>query len=241
MIQKPQTPQAVPMRARSICGYPAMGVIHRTPDVELEAMYHGANFGIRTAMIEAYRPRMQVIEVGSWVGESLIAITVGARDSMAKHIHQEEWPIATLDVTAVDTFTGSSSDDTGKYAQCIGGYLQDIWLQNTDQLTHGCDIETNVECIVGRSTAAATIIHEQKNHADFISIDAEHTYEACLEDIQAWWKVLHQGSYMMGHDYCEAFPGVMRAVDECAQELAHCSPFLLEGSSVWMLYKGPDR
>jgi predicted O-methyltransferase YrrM len=50
--------------------------------------------------------------------------------------------------------------------------------------------------------------------ADFIFIDADHSYEAVKADIAAWSKRLAPGGLIAGHDYDAHWPGVMRAVDE---------------------------
>ena len=54
---------------------------------------------------------------------------------------------------------------------------------------------------------------------DFVYIDANHSYEACKEDIELWWPKVKTGGVMAGHDYLDGeFPGgnfgVKRAADE---------------------------
>lgn len=50
--------------------------------------------------------------------------------------------------------------------------------------------------------------------ADFIFIDAGHSYAACAGDIEAYLPKLAPGGWFGGHDYHQAFPGVIRAVNE---------------------------
>jgi len=50
--------------------------------------------------------------------------------------------------------------------------------------------------------------------ADFIFIDAGHSYEACAADIEHYLPKLAPGGWFGGHDYHQAFPGVIRAVNE---------------------------
>lgn len=52
---------------------------------------------------------------------------------------------------------------------------------------------------------------------DFVYIDALHTYEACLEDIQTWWPKLKMGGLFGVHDFSGNFPGVQKAVGEFFQ------------------------
>lgn len=49
---------------------------------------------------------------------------------------------------------------------------------------------------------------------DFVFIDAEHTYEAVLEDVAAWLPKIRPGGLLAGHDYVLAWADVVRAVDE---------------------------
>jgi predicted O-methyltransferase YrrM len=52
---------------------------------------------------------------------------------------------------------------------------------------------------------------------DFVFIDADHSYEGCKADIEAWWPLVKKGGWICGHDYANpGFPefGVKQAVDE---------------------------
>lgn len=50
--------------------------------------------------------------------------------------------------------------------------------------------------------------------ADFVFIDAAHSYAAVKQDIEAWRPKVRPGGWLGGHDYHPAFPGVVKAVDE---------------------------
>lgn len=47
---------------------------------------------------------------------------------------------------------------------------------------------------------------------DFVFIDADHTYEGCLRDIQAWTPKVRKGGLISGHDF--NWPTVLQAVTE---------------------------
>lgn len=50
---------------------------------------------------------------------------------------------------------------------------------------------------------------------DYVFIDAEHTYEGVMEDVNAWLPKVKKGGWIGGHDYDNGrFVGVKRAVDE---------------------------
>lgn len=60
--------------------------------------------------------------------------------------------------------------------------------------------------------AAAPLVPD--GWADFIFIDAGHSYETVIQDIEDWLPKLAPGGWFGGHDYHEAHPGVIRAVNE---------------------------
>ena len=49
---------------------------------------------------------------------------------------------------------------------------------------------------------------------DFIFIDGDHTYESARHDIDKALRHLKPSGIIAGHDYCESWPGVVKAVDE---------------------------
>lgn len=54
--------------------------------------------------------------------------------------------------------------------------------------------------------------------ADFIFIDAAHSYPAVKDDIARWLPKVRKDGWFGGHDYHPAHPGVIRAVDEAFGE-----------------------
>lgn len=55
----------------------------------------------------------------------------------------------------------------------------------------------------------------EDNSLDIVYIDADHTYEHCLEDIKCWQPKVKKGGILCGHDYGTFFwKGVKQAVDE---------------------------
>jgi hypothetical protein len=70
----------------------------------------------------------------------------------------------------------------------------------------------------------------QDESLDFVFIDADHTYEGCLADIEAWTRKVKIGGMISGHDFSNPWPGVMRAVRETG-------PFIKGADSVWLRFK----
>lgn len=56
--------------------------------------------------------------------------------------------------------------------------------------------------------------HVEDGWADFVFIDAGHSYSAVKADIDHWRSKVRPGGWLGGHDYHPNHPGVIRAVDE---------------------------
>jgi len=48
-------------------------------------------------------------------------------------------------------------------------------------------------------------------HFDLVFVDAAHSEAAVAADLAAWAPLVRPGGVLAGHDYCQAFPGVIRA------------------------------
>lgn len=82
------------------------------------------------------------------------------------------------------------------------------------------------QAMVGFAGERAKILRQDSREAakaipnaslDFVFIDADHSYEGCKADIEAWLPKIKPGGFISGHDYENtSFPkfGVKRAVDE---------------------------
>ena len=87
-----------------------------------------------------------------------------------------------------------------------------------------------------RSVEAAKAITD--GSLDFVFIDADHSYEGCKADIEAWLPKVKPRGFIGGHDYDNAeFPmfGVKRAVDELAASLGQTVD--LGDNFTWFLRK----
>lgn len=60
--------------------------------------------------------------------------------------------------------------------------------------------------------------------ADFVFIDAGHSYQAVKADIAAWRLKVREDGWFGGHDYHSAHPGVIRAVDETFSDRVEVLP-----------------
>ncbi len=76
------------------------------------------------------------------------------------------------------------------------------------------------------SAAAASLVED--GSMDFVFIDADHSYEGCLKDIDAWLPKVRKGGLIAGHDYNKKWPGVVQSVSERFQKIA------IARDSVWL-------
>jgi cephalosporin hydroxylase len=93
----------------------------------------------------------------------------------------------------------------------------DIWTDYWDQVflnnMRKVGVVNRITPLHMPSVQAAKLYKDKS--LDFIWIDADHTYEAVKEDIEAWFPKLKSHRYLAGHDYGNReFPGVKQAVDE---------------------------
>lgn len=72
--------------------------------------------------------------------------------------------------------------------------------------------EAKLVWLIGTSTAMAR--HVLDDTLDFIYIDGDHSYEACLADLLNYYSKVKTGGLIAGHDYGQDVNGVQDAVDE---------------------------
>lgn len=118
-------------------------------------------------------------------------------------------------------------DSWGEYLPSYGP--SGDWFATVDQTERDNDkeaariltqwAEERRTIIQGDSADSASQIED--GSLDFAFIDADHSYEGCKRDIDAWASKVKAGGLLCGHDYyAPEFPnwGVARAVNEWAKE-----------------------
>lgn len=172
---------------RRIGGTTVSWLGHQTRMYELDRLREFVN-------LRADRP-LRIIEVGSWVGESAIAMAQGLMHGGV--------------VTCVDNWGGNLHDDLREIADQVSPDAVRMTFEENcrDYMRAGL-----INPITGNSLEVAQEL--PPHEADIIYLDAEHTYEAVKADIAAWLPHLKPGGLMMGHDYILAFPGLIQAVNE---------------------------
>lgn len=163
--------------------------VHNTQGADLDflkAIVHAE--GVR---IMPENRKLIVVELGSWVGHSAIA--------MAQALQRDYCTDFTI--YCVDNFLG------GNEVQRQAAKGDAAWLA-FQKNTAGYRIEVcrgdTVE--IGKLWDGPKI--------DVLYVDADHSYEGCKADIETWFPHVADGGVIVGHDYNCLFDGVKRAVHE---------------------------
>lgn len=114
-----------------------------------------------------------IIEVGSWKGKSTHALLSGCSEQ----------------VVAVDTFMGSKSEINGPHSEALRADIFWQFMQNVGSFPQ-------LRVIKAPSVEAASLWADHS--VDMVFIDAEHTYEAVMQDIAAWRNKCRR--ILCGHD-----------------------------------------
>ena len=133
----------------------------------------------------------RVVEVGTWLGKTAI--------TMAD---------AGAEVTCVDVWRDFDSD---------ADIMSSLYRANGERVYN--TFLSNIGTRKGRSIfplrmTSVEAALEIKEPVDMVFIDANHEYEAVKADIQTWLPKVRDGGILCGHDYDEAFSGVIDAVKE---------------------------
>lgn len=149
------------------------------------------------AVEDAYETIPSVfVEVGSWLGRSACY--------MAELIQISGKPIT---LYCVDHFEGS--EEHKKFLSRKDISLHDQFIEN---ITKGGF--TDVIKTISEQSVFASRHYFNFDSIDFCFIDASHDYHSVKEDILAWRPKVKQGGILAGHDYSNAHPGVIKAVNE---------------------------
>lgn len=70
------------------------------------------------------------------------------------------------------------------------------------------------ECIISTEGSEIYSRKIKDNSINMVYIDAMHDYDSVKKDLILWGAKVKQGGFICGHDYCQTFGGVIKAVDE---------------------------
>lgn len=122
----------------------------------------------------------------------------------------------------------------------LDGYGQMLWPREPDYLMAMAALSRfNNRVRIFRGTAQQ-YVNKQKIRwpFTFVYVDGNHLYEHVREEIELFWPHVAENGILAGHDYVEAMPGVIRAVDEFAKREQRQVWLTHEpGHKSWYIYK----
>lgn len=71
---------------------------------------------------------------------------------------------------------------------------------------------------------------------DLVFIDADHSYEAVIQDLEFWYKKIRSGGWLLGDDYNSCHPGTTKAVNEFANKMNLKLNFLKKKGTEYPIY-----
>jgi len=90
--------------------------------------------------------------------------------------------------------------------------------------------------IYGSSEYASEMIQQSGIELDYVFIDADHSYESVLDDMNLWYPLVRRGGLFCGHDFGKPDkPGVSKAVDEWSD--VNNIPFDVAEGHIWLVVK----
>jgi hypothetical protein len=148
-------------------------------------------------IVQAGYDGCEFVEVGAWMGKSTNYMVQKIKES-GKRIH----------FTTVDTFKGTESEPWhNPVVQHYNGDLFPEFIDNT-LLSNNYGL---FDIIKDTSVNAANQF--KNNSIDYIMIDAGHTYEDVMLDLNTWYKKVKPGGIISGDDYTIT-SGVTYAVND---------------------------
>lgn len=161
-------------------------------------------------LIKKFTPNpMQGAEVGVWKGETSACLC-------------QSLPGCTLHL--VDTWAAWEPGTSYRDAHFVMGDLTaDQWEEIYQTAIRNVNTHSHSKYVCHRKTSEIAASEIADNLLDFVFLDANHTYEEVLKDINLWSKKVRSRGLIMGHDYKgrndrNGIWGVSRAVHEVFQE-----------------------
>ena len=121
-----------------------------------------------------------------------------------------------LSLVMVDSWAGGGVDyigDSGDFHAKLSQEEQDHCYEKTKRNT----AFAGERAVIIRKSSLEAARNIENGSLDFVFIDADHSYEGCKADIEAWLPKLKPDGLLSGHDYDHPgykLFGVKRAVDE---------------------------
>lgn len=136
-----------------------------------------------------------IVEIGAYTGQSSCYLARGAQEGHGAEVH------------SVDLWDLGGQKHSAKYAQAsvLATFHRQTTAAGVAVVPHRC---SSVDAASGWTGPKVGMLF----------VDGMHTYGGVMSDLHAWTPHLAADAWVVWHDYCDRFPGVIRAVDEWAGE-----------------------
>lgn len=162
-----------------------------------------------------------VVDVGVWKGQSTITMAAAIRRSEINGC-----------VIAVDTFLGSAEHWNRKLFKREHG-MPDLYRVFLDNVFLA-GLQEYIIPLPQTSITAAAILRKTGITPSLVHVDAAHAYEEVIRDVSDYWELLQPGGIIVGDDYHESWPGVVRAAGEFSARVGR--PLRIEPPK-WIMQK----
>ena len=190
--------------------------MHSREELKANWMYHhlSFNWGAGTDKLKVLEGGIENINSPYW--NTLKTVT--NKDHLNKYLECLQSPtICEVGVRVADNFKSMLTPNVEKAVAVdiwtdTGNSAQNDWLSPQKELDNQyCHVfrmyfnNPKVKIIREFSAKAAEFFEDET--FDFVYIDADHSYEGCLEDIKSWYPKVKSGGVIGGHDYVEHVNG----------------------------------
>lgn len=160
---------------------------------DIDGFMNHRNTAMLDIALEQFPPGGCWVELGAWTGKSTAycVVELVQHQKLGKFYCVDTWDggIELVDQNIIKSQT-----------------LEQVFKNNVAPII---DLITPIQSL---SWEAATQFADES--VDFCYVDAGHTYECVIQDLQAWWPKIRSGGQFGGDDYTKGHPGVQKAVWE---------------------------
>lgn len=153
--------------------------------------------------VALFKPRM-IMEFGTYNGRTTLNMAINAPNTQIVTVDLPRHKKNRTKFTLEDKGNKRGLDETG-------------YVGNKDKLWKGQDPEIVNRIVQIWEDTARLKFERYKNVADFLFIDASHSYENCKNDSYNGHKIIKNKGIIFWHDYA-GWPGVTEALNEYYNE-----------------------
>lgn len=160
---------------------------------DIEGFMNNANTIMLDKIIHLMPSNCQWVELGAWTGKSTAycAVELINQNKFGRFVTVDSWQ--GCEVLKEHDLVKTNS-------------VKDVFLNNINPIVDKLEIIQSVSWDASQQFDDESL--------DFCYVDAGHSYDNVLKDLNAWWSKIKIGSYFGGDDYTNEFPGLVLAVDE---------------------------